>query len=134
MRCSTNVYLTALAVVDIIFLFFIFILSLEHYPNIHHSKYELYWRTFGLSHWFCDAACKFFFIELTTTKKKLYVNIYFSYFLAYTSIYLTVSFTVERYIAVCHPIRGQVLCTESRAKNIISGNYYYFFFVLLLIS
>lgn len=63
MRCSTNVYLTALAVVDIIFLFFIFILSLEHYPNIHHSKYELYWRTFGLSHWFCDAACKYIYLK-----------------------------------------------------------------------
>lgn len=32
---------------------------------------------------------------------------------------LTVSFTVERYIAVCHPLRGRVLCTESRAKRVI---------------
>lgn len=36
-----------------------------------------------------------------------------------TSVLLTVSFTVERYIAVCHPLRGRVLCTESRAKRVI---------------
>lgn len=33
---------------------------------------------------------------------------------------MTVSFTVERYIAVCHPIRGKVLCTETRAKRVIA--------------
>ncbi|XP_059620905.1 motilin receptor [Phlebotomus argentipes] len=95
MRCSTNVYLTALAVADMVFLLFNFILSLQHYPNINRAKYELYWRTYGLSHWFCDAS-------------------------SYSSIYLTVSFTIERYIAVCHPIRGQILCTESRAKRVIA--------------
>ncbi|GAB0096745.1 hypothetical protein DMENIID0001_123080 [Sergentomyia squamirostris] len=95
MRCSTNVYLTALAVADIVFLLFNFILSLQHYPNINRAKYELYWRTYGLAHWFCDAS-------------------------SYSSIYLTVSFTIERYIAVCHPIRGQILCTESRAKRVIA--------------
>lgn len=36
-----------------------------------------------------------------------------------TSIWLTVTFTIERYIAVCHPIKGKVLCTESRAKRVI---------------
>ncbi|XP_037549104.1 thyrotropin-releasing hormone receptor b [Nematolebias whitei] len=29
------------------------------------------------------------------------------------------AFTVERYIAICHPIRAQFLCTLSRAKKII---------------
>ncbi|KAG4078355.1 hypothetical protein HA402_013065 [Bradysia odoriphaga] len=95
MRCSTNIYLTALAVADIIYLLFVFILSWEHHPNIHHLKFKFYWMTFGLSHWICDAA-------------------------VYTSIYLTVSFTIERYIACCHPLIGQVLCTESRAKRVIA--------------
>lgn len=34
------------------------------------------------------------------------------------------SFTLERYISVCHPLRGQVLCTESRAKKVITGKYF----------
>jgi hypothetical protein len=42
---------------------------------------------------------------------------------ACTSVWLTVAFTVERYIAVCHPIRGRVLCTESRAKKVIAAVY-----------
>ena len=36
-----------------------------------------------------------------------------------SSVWLTVTFTIERYIAVCHPIKGKVICTESRAKRVI---------------
>ena len=36
-----------------------------------------------------------------------------------TSIWLTVTFTIERYIAVSHPIKGKIICTESRARKII---------------
>lgn len=35
-------------------------------------------------------------------------------------MWLTVSFTIERYIAVCHPMKGKLLCTENRAKTIIA--------------
>jgi len=71
MRCSTNVYLTALAVTDIIYLLFVFILSLQHYPNMHHSRYELYWRSYGLSHWFCDASSMLFITKKKKTNKNL---------------------------------------------------------------
>ncbi|XP_049818518.1 sex peptide receptor-related protein 2-like isoform X2 [Aethina tumida] len=98
MRSSTNIYLSALAIADILYNLFALLLSFKHYPNIHDRKYALYWRFYGISHWICDAASS-------------------------TSVWLTVSFTLERYIAVCHPIKGKVLCTESRAKSIISVVY-----------
>ncbi|XP_076264510.1 proctolin receptor isoform X2 [Rhynchophorus ferrugineus] len=94
MRSSTNIYLSALAIADIIHLFFVFLLSFKHYNNINDRKYELYWRFYGLSHWLCDAASS-------------------------TSVWLTVSFTIERYIAVCHPMKGKYFCTENRAKTVI---------------
>uniref|UniRef100_A0A1A7WKC6 Thyrotropin-releasing hormone receptor n=2 Tax=Iconisemion striatum TaxID=60296 RepID=A0A1A7WKC6_9TELE len=31
------------------------------------------------------------------------------------------AFTVERYIAICHPMKAQTVCTVSRAKRIIAG-------------
>ncbi|RWS09772.1 thyrotropin-releasing hormone receptor-like protein, partial [Dinothrombium tinctorium] len=31
------------------------------------------------------------------------------------------SFTIERYIAICHPMRAQQVCTVHRAKRIIAG-------------
>ncbi|RZC43234.1 uncharacterized protein BDFB_008730, partial [Asbolus verrucosus] len=95
MRCSTNIYLTALAVADIVYLLFVFFLSFKVYKNMVDRKYELYWKFFGLTHWLCDSASN-------------------------ASVWLTVSFTLERYIAVCHPIKGKVLCTENRAKGIIA--------------
>ncbi|KAF5305849.1 hypothetical protein FQR65_LT07588 [Abscondita terminalis] len=95
MRSSTNAYLTALAIADLIYLLFVLLLSFKHYPNINDRKFELYWRFYGISHWLCDAASS-------------------------TSVWLTVSFTMERYIVVCHPIKGKVLCTERRAKSIIA--------------
>lgn len=59
MRSSTNIYLTALAIADLIYLIFGLFLSFEHYKNIHDAKYELYWKTYGLNSWVFDAACEY---------------------------------------------------------------------------
>lgn len=73
MRSSTNWYLAALAIFDMIYLIFTFILSLKHYPNAHDINYYLYWYMFPFSMMITDAASN-------------------------TSVWLTVTFTIERYI------------------------------------
>jgi hypothetical protein len=35
------------------------------------------------------------------------------------SVYLTVCVAVERYVAVCHPLKAKSLCTFGRAKTYV---------------
>jgi len=37
----------------------------------------------------------------------------------FLSVWLTVAFTVERFYAVCHPLKRATICTVSRAKKVI---------------
>lgn len=45
---------------------------------------------------------------------------YFQYLGINASSASITAFTIERYIAICHPIKAQSLCTNSRAKKIIA--------------
>ncbi|XP_037936068.1 uncharacterized protein LOC119670039 [Teleopsis dalmanni] len=94
MRCTTNIYLTALAITDIIYLTMALLLSLQHYENVQY--YESYWMYYGTVVWLCDAC-------------------------AYISIYIAVCFTIERFIAIRYPLKRQTFCTESLAKKVITG-------------
>ncbi|XP_063243833.1 probable G-protein coupled receptor 139 [Bacillus rossius redtenbacheri] len=102
MRSSTNVYLTALAASDLLYLVLVLVLSFEHYPGASRPEYYAYWQFRRYAMWLVDAASS-------------------------TSIWLTVSFTLERYVAVCHPMRGRTLCTESRARRVILAVYAFCF-------
>ncbi|ODM94193.1 FMRFamide receptor, partial [Orchesella cincta] len=91
MHSSTNVYLTALAISDLFYLLFSFSMSWRHFTSI--NRFWLYWRYTPVGLWITDA---FRCIHFTLSN------------LGSTSVWLTVSFTVERYVAVCHPLSGTV--------------------------
>ncbi|KAJ8353975.1 hypothetical protein SKAU_G00215420 [Synaphobranchus kaupii] len=91
MRTPTNCYLVSLAVADLM------VLTAAGLPNITDSLYG-YW-VYGY------AGC----LGIT----------YFQYLGINASSCSITAFTIERYIAICHPIKAQFLCTLSRAKKII---------------
>ncbi|XP_028836425.1 thyrotropin-releasing hormone receptor-like isoform X2 [Denticeps clupeoides] len=91
MRTPTNCYLVSLAVADLM------VLTAAGLPNITESLFG-FW-VYGY------AGCL-----LITYLQYLGINA--------SSCSIT-AFTIERYIAICHPIKAQFLCTLSRAKRII---------------
>ena len=90
MRSSTNCYLSALAICDIFYLACGFTLSFKHYPSLKEIYYI--WSPIG----------------------KPFVDIFSN-----TAVWLTLTFTIERYIGVRFPIKGKVICTTQRARWII---------------
>ncbi|XP_067276501.1 thyrotropin releasing hormone receptor 2 isoform X2 [Pseudorasbora parva] len=93
MRTPTNCYLVSLAVADLM------VLVAAGLPNISESLMA----TWVYGH----AGC----LGIT----------YFQYLGINASSCSITAFTVERYIAICHPMRAQTICTVSRAKRIIAG-------------
>lgn len=91
MRTPTNCYLVSLAVADLM------VLTAAGLPSITDSIFGSW--VFG--HYGC--------LSIT----------YFQYLGINASSCSITAFTIERYIAICHPIKAQFLCTLSRAKKII---------------
>ena len=56
MRSSTNLYLTALAISDLLYLVFIFSLSIRHHPGMDLPHHWLYWHYFRYALWLTDAS------------------------------------------------------------------------------
>uniref|UniRef100_A0A8C0G715 Thyrotropin-releasing hormone receptor n=1 Tax=Chelonoidis abingdonii TaxID=106734 RepID=A0A8C0G715_CHEAB len=92
MKTPTNCYLVSLAVADLM------VLVAAGLPNISDSLAG----TWIYGH----AGC----LGIT----------YFQYLGINVSSCSITAFTVERYIAVCHPMRAHTMCTVSRAKRIIA--------------
>ncbi|XP_053305157.1 thyrotropin-releasing hormone receptor-like [Spea bombifrons] len=93
MRTPTNCYLVSLAVADLM------VLVAAGLPNVSDSLAG----TWIYGH----AGC----LGIT----------YFQYLGINASSCSITAFTVERYIAICHPMRAQTVCTVSRAKRIITA-------------
>lgn len=91
MRTPTNCYLVSLAAADLM------VLTAAGLPNITDALYGQW--VYGY------AGC----LGIT----------YLQYLGINASSCSITAFTVERYIAICHPIKAQFLCTLSRAKKII---------------
>ena len=99
-RMTTTVLLQALAVCDTLIL--LCILLLRSIPNIH-----------------VLSGTDVFSSYINVHYPSIFVCLYpVMYFLRLTETWLTTLITVDRYIAVCHPLHAQRLCTLSRAyKN-----------------
>ena len=89
---STNIYLCALAAFDSLYLIFAFAMSLKHYDEVKENETYIKYKTlFG----------------------KPLVDI-----CSNTAVWLTVSFTIERFIGVCHPMKGKKWCTAKKARYV----------------
>lgn len=95
MWSPTNCYLVSLSFSDLLFLL---------HATVPYT-YELY---FIVKQWkFGDTACR-----IMTTMQYLSVDI---------SVVSMAAFSIERWVAICHPMRAQTLCTVNRALKIIAG-------------
>lgn len=93
MRSSTNYYLTALAIYDTLYLIFAATMTFKKYENtVEEQWYSRYQYPIGK--------------PLADTFSN-------------TGVWLTLTFTIERWLCVCHPMRGRLWCTPKRAKYVI---------------
>lgn len=92
MVTPTNCYLVSLAVADLI------VLMAAGLPNI--SDVVAFW-IYGYTGCLCITYLQYLGINVSSCS--------------------IMAFTIERYIAICHSIKAQFLCTVSRAKRIIAG-------------
>ncbi|CAH2285747.1 thyrotropin-releasing hormone receptor [Pelobates cultripes] len=91
MRTPTNCYLVSLAIADLM------VLVAAGLPNITESIYGSW--VYGYIGCLCITFLQYLGINASSCS--------------------ITAFTIERYLAICHPIKAQFLCTISRAKKII---------------
>lgn len=95
MRSPTNCYLVSLSFSDMLFLL--------------HATAPFIWELYVMiGQWTLGTqACR--------------IIVAMQYFCVDTSALSMAAFSVERWVAICHPMRAQTLCTVNRALKIIAG-------------
>lgn len=93
---STNCYLLALAAYDVMYLALSEIMtwSVVEYPQVKNHAWYICLLRYAVP---------------------------FANMVSNSAAWLVCAFTMERYIAVCHPMKGRVWCTVKRAKWMIAG-------------
>ncbi|CAG5128914.1 unnamed protein product [Candidula unifasciata] len=100
MRSSTYTYLAALAACDslVLFLTLLIIINDTQHPDSPKQTDQFH-------------AILFPFVHPTAVVFQV------------TSIWLTLAFTVDRYIMICHPFKAERMCRRSRARRVIISIY-----------
>ncbi|ESO91158.1 hypothetical protein LOTGIDRAFT_153588 [Lottia gigantea] len=98
MRSSTYVYLAALAFCDMLVLVFTMLLLLEDTKVPSDGLSPLYQTYY---------AFLFPWVHPITITFQV------------TSIWLTLAFTIDRYIMICHPFKAESMCNRGRAKRVV---------------
>ncbi|XP_052084882.1 probable G-protein coupled receptor 139 [Mytilus californianus] len=98
---SASTYLAALSVSDLITI--IFYVSVE-------------WIRRGLTYLFPATNVKILDVEGLCQ-----FQLYISYASRFVSAWLVVSFTIERYVSICHPLVRRNICTRRSTMKVISG-------------
>lgn len=94
MKSSTNRYLCALAVFDALYLVFALSMTVQHYDVFRRQPWYIHY-------------CYPYGRSLTDICSN-------------TAVWLTLTFTIERYIGVCYPMKGKVWCTPRRAQGVVA--------------
>lgn len=89
-RMSSSVYLTALAVTDIVFLLIILVTWLSNFD-----------------------------VVLVHTHVWCQLFVYLTYVTSFLSVWYVVCFTVERHLTVCFPLKRQIICQPRRSKIVV---------------
>ncbi|KAL4226793.1 obsolete signal transducer [Mactra antiquata] len=104
MNSSTYSYLAALAVCDTLALFLTMVMNLLSEDTTYPVKGAIDWT---------KPAYALLFPYLHPAAVTFQV----------TSIWLTLAFTVDRYIMICHPFKAERMCSTGRARKVIIGIY-----------